>query len=175
MPCLTLSYSSEPCRELIISLPALFWYFISSIWPPSLKSFPCPIFPLNNYWFPDALSNFVPPLRVLMQRTCYQPLCTFLLHSRSSYRSDILTPHFTSLHLSLMQMRSVESQVYWMILRARLRDYGMYYNLSLCKQVVTSLSAGELKKKLSKDSSWKGFLPKSRSSATFKCVDATIV
>jgi hypothetical protein len=56
-----------------------------------------------------------------------------------------------------MQMRSVESQVYWMILSARLRDYGMYYNLSLCKQVVTLLSAGELKEKPSKDSSWKGF------------------
>ncbi len=154
MPCLTLSHLSELCRELIISLPALFWYFISSIWPPYLRSFPSPAFPLNNYWFPDALSNFVPLLRVLMQRTYYQPLRTFPLHSRSSYRSDILTPYFTSLNLSLMQMRSVESQVYWMILSAHLRDPGTYYNLSLCKQVVTSLSAGELKEKLLKGSSW---------------------
>jgi hypothetical protein len=40
-----------------------------------------------------------------------------------------------------------------MILSARLRDPGMYYNLLLCKQVVTSLSAGELKEKLAKGSS----------------------
>jgi hypothetical protein len=44
-----------------------------------------------------------------------------------------------------------------MILSARLRDPGMYYNLSLYKQVVTLLSAGELKEKLSKAAAEKVF------------------